>query len=138
MELTEIKKNIEDFYKVEVSAKNRHKHYVRAKRIFSYIASEHFNHSVTKIGESMGLKHDSAIYHRDTAKHLIDVGYSDIVSDIYDIFNIDVTVDKTREKREELLKALDLTRLPNKDVNEFVMRVNVMIDAYEKKRSNAI
>jgi len=132
MELLEIKNKIEQFYKVDVDSKSRRKHNVRAKRIFSYVSAQHFNHSVTNIGASMGLKHDSAIYHRDTAKLMIEIGYNEIISDVYSIFNIDVSRDKTREKREELLKAMDLSRLPNDKIDEFIMRVNVIIEAYTR------
>ena len=132
MELLEIKNKVEQFYKVDVDSKSRRKHNVRAKRIFSYVSAKHFDHSVTNIGACMGLKHDSAIYHRDTAKLMIEIGYNEIISDIYNIFNIDVSRDKTREKREELLKAMDLSRLPNDKVDEFIMRVNVMIEAYTR------
>jgi hypothetical protein len=132
MTISHLKKTVQDKYNVDLTEKSRLKHIVSAKRIFCYISITLFNNSVTKTGNAMGYNHDTAHYHNATGKDLVYLEDKKFIQEVYDLVNIDLTLDK---RNERLLERLDyftetLLNIPKGKEEEVRNRIDLMIKAY--------
>lgn len=132
MTISQLKSIVEDNYNVDLTERSRLKHIVEAKRIFCYMSISLFKNSVTKTGNAMGLFHDTAHYHNSVGKDLVSINDKRFIKKIYELVNIDLTLDK---RNERLQKRLDyftesLLNIPTGKEAEIKERIDLMIKAY--------
>ena len=133
MDINTIRDKVEEFYKVDITEKNRRKQNIKAKKIFCYVACVVHNYPVGKVGKHLNLNHGSAIHLRDSCIQSIEIGYKDVINDIYNIFNIDLTLGRTMEKIESLISRINIEELPINKVDNLVERINAAIRGYNIK-----
>ena len=132
MELQKIRTSVEQYYNVDLKDKSRLKNNVNAKRLYFYIASI-YKHKVSKVGQLIGLRHDTAIYHRDKGRDFVKFNYTEFIEDVFKVSGVDVTIEKKQKKISDLICQLDLNDLPLDKINELADRINIMIKGYNLK-----
>ena len=133
MELKEIRTLVQNYYRVDLNDKSRLKNNVDAKRMYFYIAIKIYKHKVTVAGHSIGLRHDTAIYHRDKGIDFVKYGYTNFIDDVFNITGKDLTKDRRKQRLETLGKLINLNDLPIDKLNELSERINLMIKGYNFK-----
>lgn len=131
MELEKIRTIVESYYNVkDLSTKNREKNTINAKRAYFYISTHLYKHRVSYAGALVGLRHDTAIYHRDKGIDYVSLNYSEFIEDVFNITGIDVSIDKKKKKLSDLICQLNIKDLPLNKVNELAYRINIIIKGF--------
>ena len=65
MTLEELKNKVNQEYGIDIVKRNRLRHYAYARKVYCKLARE-MRFKYEDIGNTIGLKHDSAIYHKNT------------------------------------------------------------------------
>ena len=101
MELIEIRKNVEDYYGVDISVKCREKHYSDARRMYSYVSRLN-KHKFIPIGELIGQTHDAILYHDKKAKGWVESRDKKFLQELKDVFEMKIKEDPEAIKLEKL------------------------------------
>lgn len=133
MTLQEIRTSVEQYYNVDLNDKNREKNTIDARRAYFYISTHLYKHRVSHSGALIGLRHDTAIYHRNKGIDFVKYNYKEFIEEVFNITGIDLTVDKKKEKLSDLISKLNIKDLPLSKVNDLADRINLIIKGYNIK-----
>ena len=132
MLLKDIQTLVQDYFKVDdITVKGRKGEVVEARRLAIWYAREK-GYRYYSITEAWGFGHDVGIYHNKYINNMIRLGHRQTTDDIWNVFNLDVTKDMTKEKLQRIHNSFDsmLMSCPDSDLSELIERVGIMVKAY--------
>lgn len=135
MNLQEIKQKVEETFKiVDITERSRKGPVVLARRLAIWYAKEK-GYRYNRITDEWGFGHDVCIYHINYINDMIKLGHKETTDNIWNTFGVDVTKDRTLEKLKRIHNSFDdiLMKCPNRDLNELIERVEIMVKAYNHK-----
>ena len=136
MELRDIKEKINAFYHLDITDRNRQRHYANARKLYCYMANK-YNHSYIGAGRFIGIKHDAVIYHSNLAKKWIQQGDKDFIKQVEEVFNYKVGKTSNEKKLSQIHKVYDplLLDIPAGLHKEILDKVKLMIKVHNMKQS---
>ena len=139
MELIEIRKNVEDYYGVDISVKNRRKEYSNARKMYSYVSRLN-KHKFVPIGELIGQPHDVILYHDKVARSWIKSKDPQFLRELKDVFELKVKGDPEDIKLEKLHSKFDkaLMTIPLNLQDDILEMIETRVKASEWKHKDTL
>jgi hypothetical protein len=139
MELVEIRNNVEDYYGVDISVKNRRKEYSNARKMYSYVSRLN-KHKFVPIGELIGQPHDVILYHDKVARSWIKSKDPQFLRELKDVFELKVKGDPEEIKLEKLHSKFDKTlmTIPLNLQDDILEMIETRVKASEWKHKDTL
>ena len=131
MTLEELKNKVNQEYNIDISERNRRRHYAYARKVYCKLARE-MRFKCEDIGNTIGLKHDMAIYHKNTFNVVTEddkLIYNKIIVDNHlniDIINIpkpkEIVLPEPISYKESLLLKIqkNVMQWNDEQINNFI------------------
>ena len=139
MELIEIRKNVEDYYGVDISVKCREKHYSNARKMYSYVARLN-KHKFIPIGDLIGMPHDVILYHNKIAKSWIKSNDIQFAKELKEAFDINAIGTPRERKLRKLYSKFDdvLLTIPKNLQDDIIEMIEVRVKATKWKHKDTL
>lgn len=142
--LEEIRLRVEEVFNVNIKEKSRKQDVVRARRCAVWFADRKRCRPVD-IEDVLGVRHDTQVHYRNTAKQWVKMKDPQMLADIYTCFNTDVGItNKAKQQELERLSVEEalykqfqplILQLPKENVEEALYRFEVMVKGYSHKHT---
>ena len=143
MELIEIKNKVENYYAIDMSDRNNGKRHSDARKLYVFMARNlKYNGRKDKIvyqdiGDLIGRKHETCIYHNKVANQWFDAGDHEFRRDLFAVFGVMEKDDKEILRLDRLRLVYDdlLLSIPEGMHDEIMETIHLKIES-RKWKSN--